>query len=207
MGKIYFLMGKSASGKDTIYAKILSDPSLSLKPYVGYTTRPKRAGETEGVEYHFTTEQDLKAFEASGRLIEKRVYHTIYGDWYYYSVDDENTDLDSYDYLYIGTLESYVQMRDYYGEDKLVPIYIEVEDGLRLLRAIEREQKQKDPGYAEVCRRFLGDCADFSEENLKAAGIEKRYDNTDLKTCLDEIYQTVFGRESSPDSLHKDSFL
>ena len=194
MGKIYFLMGKSASGKDTVYARIQKDERLGLKPYVGYTTRPKRAGETEGVEYHFTTEEDLKAFEESGKLIEKRVYHTVYGDWYYYSVDDENTDLSKHDYLYIGTLESYVKMRDYYGADKLVPIYIEVEDGLRLERAIQRERKQKEPGYAEVCRRFLGDSKDFSEENLKAAGIERRFENIELEECLKEIYKEVFGK-------------
>ncbi len=187
-------MGKSASGKDTIYARIQKDERLGLKPYVGYTTRPKRAGETEGVEYHFTTEEDLKAFEESGKLIEKRVYHTVYGDWYYYSVDDENTDLSKHDYLYIGTLESYVKMRDYYGADKLVPIYIEVEDGLRLERAIQRERKQKEPGYAEVCRRFLGDSKDFSEENLKAAGIERRFENIELEECLKEIYKEVFGK-------------
>lgn len=188
-------MGKSASGKDTIYSKILNDERLQLKPYVGYTTRPMRAGETEGVEYHFTTEEELKAFEESGKLIEKRVYHTVYGDWYYYSVDSENTDLDHYDYLYIGTLESYVQMRDYYGADVLVPIYIEVEDGLRLERAIQRERRQENPGYAEVCRRFLGDSEDFSEENLKKAGIGKRFENIELEQCLTEIYRDVFGLE------------
>ena len=187
-------MGKSASGKDTIYAKLLSDPSLGLKPYVGYTTRPKRAGETEGVEYHFTSEEDLKRFENSGKLIEKRVYHTVYGDWFYYSVDDENTDLETSDYLYIGTLESYVKMRDYYGPERIVPVYIEVEDGLRLERAIARERQQAVPGYAEVCRRFLGDSEDFSEENLAAAGIEVRFDNTNLDTCLAEIHKTIFGK-------------
>ena len=185
-------MGKSASGKDTIYAKLLADKRLGLKPYVGYTTRPMRAGEREGVEYHFTTEEELKAFEESGRLIEKRVYHTVYGDWFYYSVDNETTDLENHSYLYIGTLESYVPLRDYYGAEKLVPIYVEVEDGLRLERAIRRERKEKTPCFSEVCRRFLGDEADFSEENLKKAGIERRFFNDDLNTCLDAIYRDVF---------------
>lgn len=192
MGKIIFLMGKSASGKDTIYSKLMEDPRLKLKPYVGYTTRPMRAGETDGVEYFFTTEEDLRKFEQSGKLIEKRVYHTVYGDWFYYSVDNENTDLTAQDYLYIGTLESYLPMRDYYGTDRLLPIYIEVEDGTRLERAIQRERKQKHPGYAEVCRRFLGDCEDFSEEKLLAAGIERRFNNENLEDCLEQIYRDIF---------------
>lgn len=191
MGKIFFLMGKSASGKDSIYSELLSDESLMLKPYVGYTTRPIRDGETQGVEYYFTTKKDLDAYEKSGKLIEYRVYDTVYGEWYYYSVDNEKVDLENNDYIYIGTLESFVKMRDYYGEEKVVPLYIEVEDGLRLERAIKRERTQKNPGYEEVCRRFLGDAKDFSEENIKAAGIEKRFENIDMQECLHEIKQEI----------------
>lgn len=191
MGKIFFLMGKSASGKDTIYSHILKEEKLRLKPYVGYTTRPIRAGEQDGVEYYFTTKEDLDSFEKSGKLIEARVYHTVYGDWYYYSVDNENVDLNCNDYLYIGTLESYVKMREYYGPEKIVPLYIEVEDGLRLERAIRREREQANPGYAEVCRRFLGDSEDFSEENLAKAGIEKRFDNTDLEICIQNVEKEI----------------
>lgn len=192
MGKIYFLMGKSASGKDTLYQKLLENKKLNLIPYVGYTTRPIRDGEKEGVEYFFTTKKDLDNFQKAGKLIEYRVYHTVYGDWYYYSVDSDRVNLEENDYLYIGTLESYVKMRDYYGSEKIIPIYIEVDDGLRLERALSRERTQKNPGYAEMCRRFLGDSEDFSEENLKKAGIEKRFDNTNLEECINCILKEVF---------------
>lgn len=197
MGKIYFLMGKSASGKDTIYTKLLKDESLGLTPYVGYTTRPIRVGERNGVEYFFTTEADLKEFERSGKLIEKRIYHTVYGDWYYYSVDSDYVKLDERDYLYIGTLESYVKMRDYYGADRIVPIYVEVEDGCRLMRAIERERRQAKPGYAEMCRRFLTDSEDFSEDKLAECGIcaADRFENDDMDSCISAIRKRAFGRE------------
>ena len=191
MGRIFFLMGKSASGKDTMYNRLAAAKDLGLKPYVGYTTRPIRAGEQEGVEYHFSTTERMNAFEEAGRLIEKRVYHTVYGDWYYFSVDTDEVDLSLGDYLYIGTLESYVKMREYYGEDKVVPLYLEVEDGLRLERALGRERSQKKPGYAEMCRRFLTDSEDFSEEKLSAAGIEKRFDNTDIEECLAQVKQEI----------------
>jgi len=192
MGRIYFLMGKSASGKDTMYNRLINDRELGLKPYVGYTTRPIRAGEQEGVEYHFSDTDHMAEFEKAGKLIEKRVYHTVYGDWYYFSVDTDEVDLASGDYLYIGTLESYVKMREYYGSGKVVPIYLEVEDGLRLERAIGRERAQKKPGYAEMCRRFLTDSEDFSEEKLAAAGIEMRFDNTDMEECLARIKREIF---------------
>lgn len=193
MGKIYILIGKSASGKDTIYTKLLEDKRLDLKPYVGYTTRPKREGEEDGVEYHFTSEEDLKNFEEEGKLIEKRVYHTVYGDWYYYTVDSDEVDLENTNYLYIGTLESFQGIRDHYGADKVIPIYIEVEDGERLIRSIRRDQQQEVPGYEESCRRFLADAKDFSEEKIVSAGIGRRFDNEDTERCLDEIYKEVFG--------------
>ena len=57
------------------------------------------------------------------------------------------------------------------------PIYIEVDDGERLQRALDRERSQDTPQYAEMCRRFLADSADFSEENVARAGIRKRFYN------------------------------
>ena len=54
MGKIFYIMGKSSSGKDTIYSRLLQDSELGLSRIVLYTTRPMREGETEGKEYHFT---------------------------------------------------------------------------------------------------------------------------------------------------------
>ena len=88
-----------------------------------------------------------------------------------------------------------MKMRDYYGPEKVVPIYIEVDDGIRLLRAVQRELNEENPKYREVCRRFLGDDDDFSEANLKAAGIERRYENIDGEKCLKEIYTEVFNVE------------
>ena len=119
--------------------------------------------------------------------MELRTYHTVYGPWHYFTVDDGNIQLDKESYLLIGTLEAYTKMRDYFGAEKVVPIYIEVEDGERLLRAIAREKEQDVPKYEEMCRRFLADAKDFSEENLKAAGIEKRFVNLKLQDTLEEI--------------------
>ncbi len=66
-----------------------------------------------------------------------------------------------------------------------MPIYLEVEDGLRLVRALERERRQDEPKYAEMCRRFLADEEDFSEENLIKSGITERFCNEDLAACLE----------------------
>ncbi len=191
MGKIFCIMGKSSSGKDTLYKQILKDRSLHLSWIVPYTTRPIRFGETEGVEYYFTGEERLRQLEEEGKVIEVRAYHTVHGVWKYFTVDDGQIDLENQNYLIIVTLEAYRKIRDYFGADAVVPIYIEVEDGIRLRRALDREDLQSKPKYAELCRRFLADTEDFSEEKLLASGIHKRFFNRSLETTYKEITEHI----------------
>ena len=191
MAKIYVVMGKSASGKDTIYKRLLEEESICLKKIVPYTTRPIRQEETNGVEYFFVTEEQLNILEVQGKIIECRVYNTIHGKWYYFTADDGQINLDREDYLMITTLEGYEKIRNYFGKEQVVPIYIEVEDGLRLERALKREKQQSMPKYKEMCRRFLADSEDFSEDNLKAQHIEKRYVNIDFELCLSKIIADI----------------
>lgn len=188
MAKLFYMIGKSSTGKDTIYREVISRSDLDLNPLVMYTTRPIRKGETDGKEYHFVDENVLKELEKEGRVIEKRAYHTIHGIWTYFTVDDEHADLNRKDYLAIGTLESYAQIRNYYGEKLVVPVYIQVEDGLRLERALKREKQQPVPKYEELCRRFLADQADYAEEKLAKAGIDRRFSNDkDIMSCVEEV--------------------
>ncbi len=188
---IYVVMGKSSSGKDTIYHRLLEDKTLDLHRIVTYTTRPARQNEKNGVEYYFTNKCDMLKMESEGKIIEKRCYNTMHGDWYYFTADDGNTDINSGDYLVIGTLESYESMKKYYGENKVCPIYVEVENGERLSRALEREKKQDNPKYTEMCRRFIADEEDFSEEKIKRLNITKRYKNDNVDDCIKMISQTV----------------
>ena len=115
------------------------------------------------------------------------MYQTVHGPWYYFTADDGQVALEKNSYLGIGTLESYLKLKEYYGEEFLCPLYVEVEDGIRLERALKRERKQQQPKYAEMCRRFLADEKDFSEENLTRLGIRERFSNRDKEKCLDEI--------------------
>lgn len=189
MNHIFYLMGKSASGKDTIYEALLADSALQLSALIPWTTRPIRAREMEGVEYHFTDEEGLKALEAQGRVIEQRTYQTEHGPWTYFTVDDGTSDGDL---LGIGTLESYLHLRAYYGEGRVVPIYVEVEDGIRLGRALRRECKPGNHRYEELCRRFLADQKDFSEENLRKAGIDRRFSNdNECAECIRQIAEYI----------------
>lgn len=194
MGKIYYIMGKSSSGKDTLYKEIL-ERFPSLRQVVPYTTRPVREGETDGVEYFFTDEKVLEEMQRAGRVIELRKYNTVQGVWNYFTADDGQVTLETADYLMIGTLESYEKIRDYYGERQVVPLYIEVEDGERLYRALVRERSQNRPDYQEMCRRFLADTKDFSEENLQRLGIDRRFRNDDKEQCLEKIAEVIYDEQ------------
>ena len=180
-------MGKSSSGKDTIFKELLKRGTVALKTIVPYTTRPIREGERNGVEYFFTDEQGFQEMLAGGKIIEQRSYNTFHGLWRYFTVDDEQIQLKENNYVIIGTLESYLKTREYFGEENLLPVLIELDDGVRLQRALNREKKQKNPKYEEMCRRFLADSEDFADEKIREAGISRRFWNHDLESCLNEI--------------------
>ena len=190
MGKVYCVMGKSSSGKDTVYKK-LKEQYKEFRLIVPYTTRPIREGEKDGVEYYFVDPEQFRAMKEDGKVIESRSYNTKCGIWTYFTADDGQIDLSAADYLLIGTLVSYQALREYFGEEAIVPVYLEVEDGLRLARALERERRQEKPKYAEMCRRFLADEEDFSEENLIKSGITERFGNEDFTECLNKIQRYI----------------
>lgn len=192
MAKIYVLMGKSSSGKDTIYSELRKIKELNFKNITMYTTRPMRAGEADGREYFFTDEQYVRNLEDNNRIIELRAYNTVHGVWKYFTADDGQIDKNSDNkYLIIATVEAYEKYVKYYGNDMIVPIYIEVDNKTRIHRALAREDAQNDPKYAEMCRRFLADEQDFSDERLEKAGIVKRYNNINLNECIYEITNDI----------------
>lgn len=192
MAKIYVIMGKSSTGKDTIYKRIMAQEEVALRNVVIHTTRPMREGERDGVEYYFSTDEKLMEYEAAGKVIERRTYNTVFGPWNYFTVDDGQIDINGADkYLIIGTLEVYEKFCTYFGKEQIVPIYIEVEDSVRIRRALEREERQEKPSYTEMCRRFLADSEDFSEEKLAKLGITRRYINGNIEQCVNEILADI----------------
>lgn len=190
MGKIYYIMGKSSSGKDTVFKKLYEECPRT-KMLITYTTRPIRDWEKDGREYHFVNEEAIESYRKQGKVIEMRTYNTVQGRWTYATIDDGALHLESRNYLLIGTLDSYIKIREYFGEENVVPLYIDLGDGIRLQRALNRENSREKPQYAEMCRRFLADEEDFSEERLKAVGITRKYLNEDLNKCILEIKKVM----------------
>lgn len=191
MGKLLIIMGKTSSGKDTVFRRVMEGVTSPLRTVVTYTTRPMRPGENDGEEYFFVNEEKLQELRDAGKIIEERLYNTVHGPWYYFTVNDGQIDLAQSNYLLITTLAGYEQIRAYYGEENVAPFYIEADAKDRLIRYINREEKQKNPNYCEVCRRFLADEADFSEAELERLGIVNRYYNKDLDECCRAVVADI----------------
>lgn len=190
IGKIYVIMGKSATGKDTIYHELLVRHN-NIIPVIPYTTRPIRAGEKNGKEYYFVTEKKFWELNESGNVIEYRFYKTMHGIWYYFTANDNQfQNLDNI-YCLISTISGYIKLKNFFGKNRVVPIYIEVPDITRIQRSLSREAHQKNPCVSEVCRRFLADEKDFSEENITFAGIQNRIINENLEEALSEIEKII----------------
>lgn len=166
MSKIFCIVGKSGSGKDTLYHRILSCKKPDLVPVIPYTTRPKRSGEEDGVNYFFVTEEQLEKYEAENEIIEKRQYHTVQGIWSYFTRKFPLEE--GKNYLLITTLEGVQGILRHYPADIVHIVYLVLEEKERLLRCISREAEQEKPDYLEVCRRYIADHEDFSESILES---------------------------------------
>lgn len=191
MSRIFCIVGKSGSGKDSIYRRILSEADSCLVPVIPYTTRPKRRDEADGVNYFFVTQEQLREFEKKNQIIERRQYQTVQGVWNYFTRKFEV--VDGNDYILITTLEGVHGIIEHYGSEMVHVIYLHIEDKERLLRCINRESQQAKPDYSEVCRRYLADQEDFAEEKLTAFENIHYLDNGgSLTQCLEqwkEIYE------------------
>ena len=192
MGMIIFmLIGKSSCGKDTIYKELLKQ--FDVDPIVVHTTRSMRVNEIDGVTYHFDTYDRYKEYVDSNEMVASSKY-TLYDksgnpyDAYYYTVKDDLL-IGEKPKIVIGNPNLYSQYISFLGLGIVYPIIIEVDDGVKLERALKREREQIKPNYLEMCRRFIRDSEDYSPENFKMIGLDRfpSFENDNLHKCIDRV--------------------
>ena len=141
-----------------------------------YTTRPIRAGETDGVQYHFVTEEQLKALEHAGKVIELRTYQTVYGPWHYFTADSPELSNADIDYLALGTLESFRKIQEYYGKEKSVS---DLHSGRGRAAVAARKSSGRKSRSIRILRRYAADILrmrkTFQRKKLQAAGITRSF--------------------------------
>lgn len=171
--KIVYIIGRSGSGKDTIKSILLRSSDLDLKPLVEVTTRPMRENEVDGVEHVFINDTELDGLKNANRIIESRSYKTACGDIWSYATLVPDEVLSNNIYVGTGSLESYLMIKEKYPED-IIPILLWVDDYNLILRSINREQGGSRDSFKEICRRFISDAEDYSDERINASGISKK---------------------------------
>lgn len=78
VARILILSGPSGAGKTTL-AKGLIETHPEIEFAISHTTRQKRPGESDDVEYHFVSEADFQALVEQGEMLE---HATVYGHHY-----------------------------------------------------------------------------------------------------------------------------
>ncbi len=143
------LVGKSASGKDTIQKELIKKGMQSV---VSYTTRPPRKGEIDGVAYHFITKDEFLDKERQGFFAETTYYNVASGEtWYYGSAAKDLTD----DKVIIVNPEGLRQIQKIKSLNT-VAFYIMANE-----ETIWNRMKQRGDDAAEARRRLNADDIDF----------------------------------------------
>lgn len=74
------LCGPSGSGKSTLLKRLLKEFPDKFGFSVSHTTRSPRAGEKDGVHYHFTNKDNMIAAVQKGEFIETATFSgNMYG--------------------------------------------------------------------------------------------------------------------------------
>jgi len=80
-GKLVIVSGPSGSGKSTVVQRLLGESELPLVLSVSATTRPPRAGEENGRDYIFLSDEDFQSKRQSGEFLECK---EVFGRGYWY---------------------------------------------------------------------------------------------------------------------------
>ena len=158
MKNILILCGKAASGKDTLKRYIVEASELSgieFNNVVNTTTRPPREGEVDGVNYHFCSAEEMTKKILNDEMAEA----VLFNDWVY---GTENKAL-SEDKLNVGifNLEGIEALRQNPNHN-IFAVYLDVEDSVRLIRYLNRENMTKEK-INEMFRRYKADEIDFAD--------------------------------------------
>lgn len=156
MRKIFAVMGKASTGKDTL-TKMLSE-TLELPIALSFTTRPMRVGEKQGVEYNFISDDDFWDLHGCDLLAEYTSYEVASGETWHYGLTKEELEKAEY-VLVIVNPDGFKQLTEIYG-DKVCSILIDAPADVRIKRYLDRDIVTEEKAE-ECCRRFLADNKDF----------------------------------------------
>ena len=186
---LLIICGKTCSGKDTVVKRLVNK---GFKKVVRYTTRPKRRGETDGIDYHYISEEEFKRLIQEGFFLEYRKFKVASGDtWYYGSAKQDVLNVRNNQKKVIilspsGVDKMYELKRD--GSVKFRVVYLKCNDATIRARAKRRGDKK-----SEITRRIEADGIDFSVMDIFAQKVVWNDEDTEIGDVVREILDYIEG--------------
>jgi len=178
---VIILMGKTASGKDTILNKLVNN--YGYKKITTYTTRPIRPGEIPDVTYHYVEENDFLIKIKSDFFAEWKAYNSAHGTWYYGLAKEDLVSATEKDII-ILTPAGYKDVCQNLPENTICA-YIHADEDVIKLRLLNRGDDTE-----EALRRLKADREDFEGvESLATFTI-----NNNGAMTLDEIAEKIHSK-------------
>lgn len=182
--QIIALYGASGSGKDTILKWIVSHYP-KINPIVSCTTRPRREGEVDGVDYHYVSEEKFSEQILNGEMLEA----TEFRGWFYgtqvAALSEDTVNIGVFNPAGLMALEENPNI-------SLLKIYVSASDKTRLLRCLNRES---NPNVDEIVRRYQTDQRDIREYQAESEEEDFRLwnENLDLDRLTVSTFENIMG--------------
>ena len=168
------LAGASASGKTEV-AKLLAK-KYNIKKIVTTTTRPKRKGEVDGVDYFFVTPEKFEEMVHEGKFVE----YTLFNGYMYGSTKDQIAK-DKCVVIDPAGLRCYMSLKD----DSIVSFYLDADEKTRHERMLSRGDDLE-----KINSRIAHDRQAFKKENIvKVDYVIKNSSDDVLEQVADQIYE------------------
>lgn len=167
------LTGASASGK-TVTALDLQKRHGLVKA-ITTTTREKRVGETDGVEYFFITKEEFQKRLAENKFVE----HSIYNGNYYGCGVDQISD-NKIVVLDPNGLHSFLKLKD----KNIVSFLLIADESTRKARMESRGDKE-----VNIQQRIKNDVNDFSLEKIGKVDFVINTENYTIEEVSDLIFK------------------
>lgn len=167
---ILVIVGESASGKSTLAKQFVEDnPSFSR--IVTYTTRPKREGEVNGIDYHFVSDEVFDSMIKQGSFVE----HASYRDWKYGTAINFGNTENKIVVLTPAGARAFRRYKTMHPELHLniLVMYLKVDRRSRLIKMLQRGDDLE-----EAYRRSLSDVGQFDSFEDEADFILENYSYT-----------------------------
>ena len=181
------LLGKTASGKDTILNRLAEN--YSYKKLITYTTRPMRKGEIQDKTYHFISDEEFLKKKEEGFFLECNEFNTVDGIWRYGSAKEDYLNATD-DTVIILTPSGLSALKVYIARQKadidIVPIYIYSNNN-----TIEKRLKKRGDNKEEADRRIKADNVDFDGVQNVVDRIFYNNNTNDLDEVVKKIHEYI----------------